>query len=276
MNRDPSESLTPEQARAREAFRAWTAPDADPEFRARLRRQFVHGDFGPGRTTVERFEGRGWFAAPSLRWAAVAAAVSVLAVAGYALNRGPSWAMFGASGMGVAVIDGLPVPMNHHEDLRRRLKPGVRLRIPAGSQLMLAVPGQMAFQVTPGTDVTLPAPPGRWFGREIRGEVRGGVLRIVTGERFHGARLTLTTPEARVRVTGSTLAVICEPEGTCVCVLEGVVEVGRQEGAMATVARGERRFVYNDSRDPEIAPMRELESFELTALRQRNRSILGR
>ena len=203
MTRDRLETLTPEQARAREALHAWTVPAADPEFRDRLRRQFMHGELTPAATATVRqkerrpYAGRGWFAAPARRWAAAAAALAVLAGGGWYLNRGPEWVMVAASGVGVAVIDGLPVPMNHLEDLRRRMKPGVRVRVPAGSQLMVAIPGQLAFQVTPGTDVTLPSVPGRWFGRRVRAELRGGVLRVATGQGFRGAELALSTREAR-------------------------------------------------------------------------------
>jgi hypothetical protein len=277
MKPDPPDSLTPLQSRAREVIRELQTPAAEEEFRARLKRQFVSGQFETARTPVVGLEPRRrprWIAAPAVRWAAVAAAMAVVIAGGYALNRGPQWEMIGASGAGVAVVDGLPVPMSHVDDLRRRVKSGVRLRIPAGSQLLLALPGQLALQIAPATDVTVPAPPGRWFGRETHAEVRSGVLRITTGKGFEGARLMVTTPEARVSVTGTTLAVICEPEGTCVCVHEGTVEVGRQEGAMTPVKQGRRRFVYNDGRDPAEGPMREVESVELGSLHARNRTVL--
>ena len=281
MTDNDLETLNAEQTRARDMFRGWTPPAADPEFRARLRRQFVHGDFEvrPGRPGEELRRPprrQGWLLGPTLRWAAAAAAVVVLAVGGYALNRGPRWTLIEASGVGVALIDGLPVPMNHVEDLRRRLRPGVRVRVPEGSRLVLASPGQIGLVATPGTDFTLPGSAGRWVGREVQGEVRSGILRLTTGPGFLGARLSLATPEAQVLVTGTTLAVICESEGTCVCVLEGAVEVGSREGTTVRVEHGKRRYVYNDTREPVTAPMRELESTELTKLRRRSDSMLGR
>jgi ferric-dicitrate binding protein FerR (iron transport regulator) len=100
------------------------------------------------------------------------------------------------------------------------------------------------MQVAPGTDLTLPASAGRWFGRATRASVANGEVRITTGTGFHGARLAVETPEAMVQVTGTTLAVICEPTGTCVCVLEGSVRVAAQAGgAGVPVSEGHRRYV---------------------------------
>jgi hypothetical protein len=166
------------------------------------------------------------------------------------------------------------VPVGDRQDLERLMKPGVRLRVPEGVQMVLMARGAMVMQATPGTDVTLPKPPGRWFGRSSQGEVRAGEVRLTTGPRFRGARLALTTPEAQVHVTGTTLAVICDPEGTCVCVLEGHVMVGRREGPMAGVDGGRRRFVYNDDREPEAAEMRPVEAEQLALLRQQSAPML--
>ena len=75
-------------------------------------------------------------------------------------------------------------------------------------------------------------------------------------------------------VTGTTLAVIRDAEGTCVCVCEGTVEVGPRGGPMARVTRDRRRFVFRDGRPPEDAAIREVEGVELVAFRNRHRARL--
>jgi hypothetical protein len=179
-----------------------------------------------------------------------------------------------ASGAGIAVIDDQPVPMNHIEELRARLKPGARVRIPSGSALEIANAGNLAIHLDPGTDAILPRAPGRWLWRAASAEVRAGELRITTGPNFRGGRLTVWTPAARVKVTGTTLAVICDPEGTCVCVFDGVVRVGRRSGPLLAVEHGRRGFVYNDRREPVAAPIRETELVELGTFRARSREVL--
>src|SRR5205085_433042 len=105
---------------------------------------------------------------------------------------------------------------------------GARVRVPSGAAIEIAAAGDMVVQITSGTDATVPGVPGRWFGRRVEGELESGELRITTGPRFAGATLALTTPEANVVVTGTTLAVIREPAGTCVCVFDGRVRVGEK------------------------------------------------
>ena len=56
----------------------------------------------------------------------------------------------------------------------------------------------------------------------------------------------MRAPEVRVEVTGTTLAVIREPQGTCVCVLEGAVRMGGPREPMATVPHGHLRYVFGD------------------------------
>jgi ferric-dicitrate binding protein FerR (iron transport regulator) len=113
--------------------------------------------------------------------------------------------------------------------------------------LDLASRGTLAIQMAGGTDAVLPRAPGRWANRTVSAEIATGEWRITTGERFPGARLVVSTPTAHVEVTGTTLAVICEPSGTCVCVYEGHVQVGRDASDMVSVDHGRRRYLYADA-----------------------------
>ena len=266
------ERLTPEQARARDAVRQPEAPPADAAFRARLKHDFTSGRIAAGAGARRVRSGPtpsghlGRVALP------LAAAAALLAVG--VLNRGPAFTLGAARGDGIVVVDGVPVPMSHREELARRMRAGARVRVPDGAELEIASPGHAAIQLTGGTDVALPASPGRWFGRSARLEVRAGELRITTGPRFHGARLEIETPEAAVTVTGTTLAVICEPAGTCVCVLDGRVAVGRKGENGAMIDAGHLRYVFNDSRPPASDAMRPTERVKLAMFRDAKRTEL--
>ena len=254
---------TPEEVRARDALRTLEPPRADAAFRARLKREFVSGRFGGPR--VQPLP-EAWWRRPV--WRMVPAAAAILVVVAALANRGGGWLVLASAGDGVAVVDQRPVPIGHVEELQRRLRPGARLQVPAGAEIELASPGGLVVQVTAGTEFTLPALPGRWLGRRVAGEVRHGEVRITTGPAFHGAHLRVETPEASIEVTGTTLAVICEPVGTCVCVYDGAVSVGARGDRMEPVVSGRRRFVFNDGRAPESAEIRPIENEKLGAFRQ--------
>ena len=217
-----------------------------------------------GRVPAAWLEGvRRWGLVPAL----AAAAMVVVAL----LNRGPAWHMTGASGEGIAVVDGRPIPMNHVDELAAALVPGVRVRVPAGCEIEIASRGMMVIHMVAETDATIPVPPGRWFGRRIAAEVNSGEWQITTGRRFHGAEFAISTPEAKVEVRGTTLAVIREAHGTCVCVFEGKVRVGRDAGDMMMVEHGHRRYMFNDGREPMIDDILPREQAGLATFRDAKR-----
>jgi len=275
MSAPDPDRLTPEEQRASQAVRALSTPPAGAAYRARLKREFESGvleaPVRPVRAPLPLWR------RPALAWVALPAAAAALLIVVGALNRGPSWELIASRGQGEAAVDGVPVPLARADELRRRLHHGVRMRLPENGEIEIALPGQMAFQVAAGTDVTLPAAVGRWFGRSAHANVAHGELRITTGAAFHGARLAVETPEAMVEVTGTTLAVICEPTGTCVCVLEGRVRVAAQaEGAGVMVSEGRRRYVWNDARPPESAEIRPNELKSLREFREQRRAMMVR
>jgi hypothetical protein len=205
-----------------------------------------------------------------------AAAAAALVVTVLALDRGPAWTLLDTSGVGIVIVDGVPVPLEHREELARALRPGVRVRVPEGAAIEVANPGNLVMQITGGTDATIPQAPGRWFGRRIHAGIEAGELRITTGPAFAGAHLAVSSPEAEVEVKGTTLAVICESGGTCVCVFDGAVKVGEKRGPMVEVEHGHRRFVFNDGRDPEMAEIRETEVSKLGEFRDQRSEWLSR
>lgn len=283
MNEHEDDALTPQEKRVREVLRAAEPPEADPEFRARLKQAFVSGRIAPAAPAVGRpamparpDTSAPWEGLPWMRVGLALASAAVMFFVVVGLNHGPQWQVRSISGEGVAVIDGRPVALDHHDEIARMIRPGSRVRVPDGADIVLASAGCMALDLTSGTDAVVPASPGRWFGRSVSTEVQSGTLRITTGARFHGAHLSVQTPAADVRVVGTTLAVICESEGTCVCVLEGSVEVGaRGGGPRVEVPHGERRYVYLDERPPETDVIRAKEEVMLTAFRNQERGFMG-
>lgn len=265
-----TEPRTPEERRAREAVRALAPPRAEPAFRERLKRDFVAGRVGE-RPVLELARPR---RRPAWRLALATAAAALLAVTVWGTDRGPGWTVMATSGEGAVQVDGVAVALADREALARRLRPGTRLVVPAGAEVELASVAGMVVQVTAGTEVTLPGTPGRWLRRRIEGRVERGEIRVTTGSAFRGARLVVTTPEASVEVVGTTLAVIREPVGTCVCVYDGVVRVGALGAERVPVATGRRRFVFNDGRPPELADIRPMENTKLGMFRDTRRGWL--
>ena len=268
------ERMTPEETRARDAVRALSRPVPRASFRARLRDEFTRGTLEPAAPAVVlRLP---WHRRATTRWgaAAIAAAAAFLVVV--SVNRAPAWKLGSVRGSGIVVVDGAPVPTTHSEDLARRMKPGAFVQLPPEVQIELVSHGTLAVQLTGGTHASVPSLPGRWFSRHAAGEVREGEIRVTTGADFHGAALAIDTPEARVQVTGTTFAVICEPAGTCVCVMEGKLMVGARGGAMSPVMGGYRRYVFADGRPEESADMRPTEHDPLGDLRARMAGEMGR
>jgi hypothetical protein len=270
--REP-EALTPEMGEARSALRALPTAAPRAAFRAKLREEFVSGlieSSAPPRTLVIP-----WYRTSMARWGATAMAAAAALLIVSVMNQAPAWKLGDVHGDGIVVVDGVPVPTQHLSDLERRLKPGVFVQVPDGVDFELASAGQLAMQFTSGTQASVPNPPGRWFQRQALAEVRTGEVRITTGREFHGARLALETPEARVEVTGTTLAVICEPAGTCVCVMDGRVMVGTRGGAgMTAIDAGHRRYLFSDGRPDESADMRPTEHAELPRFQQRMHAMM--
>jgi hypothetical protein len=87
-----------------------------------------------------------------------------------------------------------------------------------------------------------------------------------------------------VKVNGTTLAVIMEPTGTCVCVLEGEVMVGARGdaagpeggggGAMMPISAGHRGYIFRDGRTPERADIRPEELTSLARFRALRYALL--
>jgi len=283
------EQLTERDLEVRAILHDAASPPAEPSFRERLKRDFAEG-------TLQE---RAFRPAPArrpkhmIRWAIGLAAAAAVVLAIGVLNEAPAWTALPSAGSGHLIVDGVAVPVSDTEELTRRIHPGARVRLDCVRDFDLVSSGVLAMQLSPGTEIVMPRPPGRWLGRASRASVAAGYLRLTTGKRFHGARLTIDAPDATVQVTGTTLAVIAEPKLTCICVLEGNVRVSYREaegekdskeeeaeereaeksGPMV-VTSGHRCTFLHGSAHPYMDEIRDTERPKLADLRDRMRSVM--
>ncbi|MGH7731224.1 MAG: FecR domain-containing protein [Candidatus Eiseniibacteriota bacterium] len=237
---------------------------APSEFRARLRSQFVQD-------AIPRPPQRGTW--PLVASGAVAAAAALLVV--WFVNRGPQWELSAVTGTGTAQIDRRPVPLDAPAALARRLRPGAEVVLPPDAQLDLVLPGSVMMQIVGGSRAVVPGRAGRWFARSITVSLTSGEIRVATGPRFAGTRLTVVTPEAHAVVSGTALAVLRDADASCVCVFAGrVAMIGG--GVTDTVRAGFRRSVFRSGSPPSLEPIRPMEAMKLGMLRDVAARELGR
>lgn len=264
----PDRDRLPDEGSLQAELRGLPRPHPPWGFRDRLRRQFVRDEF-PERARRPRPRRPAWGDV-----ALAGGLAAALLALGLFANRGPSWKLVATSGSGTARVDGRDVPLGERALLERRLRRGARVRLPAGAQLDLELPGIALLQMA-GGEARLPGGPGRWFARSMSASLVSGELRIATGPGFAGARLTVATPEARAIVTGTTLSVLRDREASCVCVFEGrVLMTGA--GGPDTVRAGFRRSVYRGGTPPLLEPILPMESMKLGMLRDAARQTLTR
>jgi len=255
-----------------ERLRSVTPPSVDPAFRDRLKMDFISGSFGgrPHIVPAPPPRPRRW-----IQWVTAGSAAAAVVIAVTALNEAPRWTALPSGGTGNLIVNGASLPVRDSSELTRRLRPGSRMKLESDQELELVSPGLLALQLSPGAEIILPYAPGRWFGRASRASVVGGSLRVTTGRHFSGARLAITTPEASVRVVGTTLAVISEPAGTCVCVLEGTAHVRPRRGGVTRVSSGTRCEVSRGARTSRVGDMRDAERPKLQDLHDRMQAVMN-
>jgi ferric-dicitrate binding protein FerR (iron transport regulator) len=265
------DDLTPDEAedarRAAEALRAPRAAAPAPAFRARLKDAFVSGAIDQDARPIAARRPGGRAARFPLALAGAVAAVLVVASA-FAFNPGPQWRVAQMQNAhGNVIVNDDAIPADDIPSLNEALVPGARIEWDGDGDLELLSRGRLALGIVPGTRMTLPAPPPRWFLRHSEARIETGTIRLTSGPRFHGARVTIATPEARIEMTGTTLAVIHEPMGTCVCVLEGSVHVMAGTHDMGMVPAGQRQVVFASGAPPVRAEMRPTERVALGEMR---------
>lgn len=263
---------TESQARARDAVRALAPAVPDPAFRARLRGQFVAGTITPAAPRVVRGP---WAVRPAF-WVPLAAAAG-FALAFFTINRAPDWQVIATSGTGTVQVGSQVVPAVQREAIAALVRRGGHIRLSDDVSLDLVSPGQIAVSLAPGCDITLPPAPNRIWDRAAHADLAMGDAFFATGPHFHGASLDVTTDEANAHVVGTSFAVLRQPHGTCVCVMEGRVRVNHEltPGDVVEVPAGLRRMCYDDS-PSETGPILKYSEHALHHLRAASQAALNR
>ena len=293
------EPLSTEAERARKAVGAADerrTPRADAAFRTRLREDFTSGRIAGAPAGVADQarppdRRRSWLPVPAWRAVALAGAAAALILVAGLLNQGERWTVMpgddGTVAPGVVDIDGVTVRTTDIVTLAAQIKPGAEIRMLEGGPLRLMSGDAVALELPQGVEFTLPPPPPRWVERVSELHSRMGELRITTGPSFRGSRLSVHTAEAVVELTGTTVAVIRDEHGTCVCVLDGRVRMGPAPGpggdtdpngpdqAMATIPAGVRCLMFREVRAPLLEPVSDAERGKLSAFRDAAGGMMG-
>jgi len=262
MNDD--RDLTPDPAERELAaeIRSLGDPRPDADFRARLRAGFVAGDLdalqpaaeaappaadAPSAAAPRRRRGR------RLLWGAVPVALAaVLAVA--LLGGSAAWRTTSVRGDGLVAVGDAAAPAADAAAVAALLAGGGRVRLEGDAAVDLLWQDVVAVALQPGTQMVLPAAGGD-RDRPIELAVDAGQVSLTTGPRFHGRTLRITTSEGVSVVTGTTVDVFKNAELTCVCVLEGVVEITDPLQGSDRVPAGMRKVMFADGRPPLIVPI---------------------
>jgi len=176
----------------------------------------------------------------------VGLALGVLLVAAgfaWALNPGPQWRVADTQQAdGNVLLDDDPIPAVDVEALGELLLAGTTIEWRGRGDLELISPGNAVLAIAPGTVVTLPAPPPRWFARASSCRLIEGTLRFLPGPRFRNARLTIATPSRTFSAGGDDAFAITHDATT------GVTRVETTGPAITEFVRTKRQLL--DTRKP--------------------------
>jgi hypothetical protein len=248
-----------QQRRAQEAVGSLGRVPADPDFRARLREQFVAGALDEGQADPSRLEkpaagvtktGPALWRRPAA-WAPLAAA-AVLAFILVGFNPLPGPQLLDLAGSGPVLIDGREFAASDRPGIEQALQGGSTVVLGPEVTLDLLYPGTMAMRLEAGTELSLPERPGRWFGRQVQADLPLGEVSIRTGPELTGGAILVSTPEGVTTVTGTLISVFRNTEVTCVCLFEGSASVATADAELGTLPPRQRWVVFSDGREPAL------------------------
>jgi len=245
-----TDAMTSEEKRVKETLGALAEPKSTEVFRRTLRREFASGEILAREKKPDRDFGLMMVHLVS-RVLVPAAAAAFVGFWVWNWNQAPAWEVTGPLGEGTLYVHGTPYSVRDFQEIEKVLIPGAELRLEGESDLDLISEGVMALQITPNTEMILPASPGRLWNRTVEGRVVQGEIRVTTGKLFHGSELFIHTPEADVHLMGSTMAVIRDSVSTCVCAYAGCIFMAPSGSDLVEIEDGMRRFIFNDGRAPE-------------------------
>jgi hypothetical protein len=142
------------------------------------------------------------------------------------------------------------------------------LESPPDGKIDLALGDMLHMRLSPGTRIMLPNTPRRWNPQPMTIEVQAGELFCTTNGQRLPATLDVYTDNLTARVTGTTFSVWRNPEGTCVCLLEGSVMVMPKDGddEAMTVPEGNKMVLFDDGRPHVVEPITTMERNKLQML----------
>lgn len=246
------DNLDERQRLAQDAVRSLGRPDADPEFRARLKDRFVSGaiDEQASAPSGSRL-GSVW-----LGWSALAAA-AVVAFALLGFNRLPGPELASTNGVGSVWVDGREITADRTGVIDAALRVGTRVRVTGGAEIDVAYPGTLLMRLTDGADLVLPERPGRWFRRTVETPLAAGEVCLRTGPDLAGGGVVVRTDEGLALVRGTLISVARTADVTCICLVEGSASVVCGGDDLGALAAGKRWVLFRDGSEPvgdDIAP----------------------
>ncbi len=267
MNERDDMNLTPAERQIQDAIRGLGDVRADADFQARLRREFVSGEIAAAEPAVQlpnKAARWSWFAAPLL--AAAALALFML------WGGGPDWSVRSVRGDGTIQVAGQPVAAGDTDRIADLIVPGVRIVVPDGVELELALGDVMVLGIIRDSDVTIPAEPVGGDAALVA-HVGHGELLVKTGPSFPGETLQLVTAEGLTELVGTTIAINKGDGFTCVCVLEGTARIGKDRDHFDEVSAGSRKVMFADGREPMIVPIEPGHQRDLREFEARNQDL---
>jgi hypothetical protein len=202
-------------------------PLARPAFREDLRRRFCSEVPTAEReaTPVPFHDPRDSRRRTFLRYGGLLAAAGILAIGFVVLESpAPRWKVVHVPEGSVVKIDGKAAPVDDTSALARSLSRAKEIEVEHGD-LVLQIDDLVLFEADEGTRVAFEGFDRRGSGTEYSVRVPSGRLRAVTGPSFPGHTMKVEADLVDATVTGTAFAVDYEDHGTCVCCLEGEVQV---------------------------------------------------
>ena len=267
--------MTPEELAARRALRELPDVEADSAFRDQLRAQFLEGASATSRASSARTRRSRSPRAPVARtrprvlWigGALAAAAVVVLMLLFQGDTTPRWELHFAEAGAEITVDGQAISLADLDTVSERLKAGSSVATTSAG-VTLRAGDSMLLALSPDTELTLPGPLGQGVA-----DVKVGEIRLVSGPDFQGP-LTLQTREARIDVVGTSLAVLHGPMGTCVCVLDGEVQMtNRLDQEQRRVAKEQRWLVPHDGKAGDVDGVMEEHGKSLQLLHDEAQSV---
>jgi ferric-dicitrate binding protein FerR (iron transport regulator) len=263
MSERDNMDLTPEERQLQQSVRDLGEVRANDAFRAKLREQFVTGEFAetaetptaetPAAETPKIVELPPQRRSRRRFLAVLPAMAAVLAIVIFS-GDDPEWKMADVRGIGTVTVNSQTVDVTDSDAVANLIVPSARISVPEGVQLDVVLDGVMVVGVAGPADFTLPDNPD---GDEYAyaATVHRGEFRIKTGPKFPGSEVLILTSEGRIEITGTTIAVYKNDEVTCVCVLEGTALIGKDGDHMDAISAGMRKVMFADGSDPAIIPI---------------------